>query len=63
MVSFTPFSKIGPFKLEEASIEPYAVIYHEVLSEKESDHLISLARKDQSRALLGKQTEIEHEAE
>jgi prolyl 4-hydroxylase len=54
MVSFTPFSKIGPFKLEEASIEPYIVVYHEVLSDKESDHLIALARKDQSRATLGK---------
>jgi hypothetical protein len=53
MVSFSAFSMIGPFKLEEASIEPYVVIYHEVLSDAEVDHLIEIARQKRSKAMVG----------
>jgi prolyl 4-hydroxylase len=53
MVSFSAFSMIGPFKLEEASIEPYVVIYHEVLSDAEVDRLIEIARQKQSKAMVG----------
>lgn len=35
----SPFLKIAPLKLEEYSIDPYLVIYHEVLYESEIEQL------------------------
>lgn len=52
-VSFTPFSSIAPFKLEEANHDPYIVIYHEVISEAEVDTLLAIARPKQRKALVG----------
>jgi prolyl 4-hydroxylase len=51
--SFSTFSTIAPFKLEEASIEPYIVIYHDVFSDTEIEELLSIARPKQAKALVG----------
>ena len=48
--SFSPFSTISQFKLEEISFEPYIVIYHEILSESEVDELIKFARPIREKA-------------
>jgi prolyl 4-hydroxylase len=53
LVSFSQFSKIAPFKLEEISVEPHLVMYHEVLSDSEIKRLIEIARQNQSKALVG----------
>lgn len=52
-VSFSPFSSIAPFKVEEASTNPLVLMYHEVLSEQEIHRLIELARQKQTKALVG----------
>lgn len=36
-----PFLKIGPIKIEEASLNPYIVTYHDVLYEPEINYLKS----------------------
>lgn len=42
--SRTPFLKIAPFKVEEANLEPYILIYHEVLHDHEINIIKSLAK-------------------
>ena len=39
-----PYLKLGPFKEEWVSQVPYAVIFHDILSDLEMDHLIETAR-------------------
>lgn len=52
-VSFSKFSMIAPFKLEELSHEPYIVLYIDVLANKEIDFLVNLIRPLQQTALVG----------
>lgn len=40
----SPYSKIAPFKLEEASLNPYIVIYHNVISDQEIEVLKELTK-------------------
>lgn len=40
--SRTPFAKIAPFKIEEANLEPYIAIFHDILSESEINTFLSL---------------------
>lgn len=47
--SRTPFTKIAPFKIEEANLEPYIAVFHDVLSDSEINVLMSML-KDLSRA-------------
>ena len=39
-----PYLKLGPFKEEHVSQVPYAVIFHDILSNFEMEHLIETAR-------------------
>lgn len=45
MQSRTPFTKIAPFKIEEANLDPYIIIYHEILSDSEIEMFNSFAVK------------------
>lgn len=40
----SPFLKIAPLKLEEASLKPYIVVYHEVLYDKEIELIKQMAK-------------------
>jgi prolyl 4-hydroxylase len=51
--SFSLFSSIGPFKLEEANFDPYIVLYHDVISDNEIEALLQEARPKQAKALVG----------
>lgn len=44
-----PYLKLGPFKEEEASEKPYAVVFHDILSDLEIDYLIEESRPNLSR--------------
>lgn len=44
------FSKIAPFKIEEANLDPYIVLYHDVISDFEIDVLKKLSRPEFKRA-------------
>ena len=44
-----PYLKLGPFKEEHVSEVPYSVVFHDILSELEMDHLIESARPELSR--------------
>lgn len=44
MIRNKPFLFIAPLKLEEASLKPYIVIYHEVMSDREIELLKTLAK-------------------
>lgn len=39
-----PFLKIAPFKLEEVALEPYIVVYHDVMSDKEIEIVKELSQ-------------------
>jgi prolyl 4-hydroxylase len=52
-VSFSFFSTIAPFKLEEMNLEPYIVLYHEIISEEEIETLLELSRPYQEKANVG----------
>ena len=43
-----PYLKLGPFKEEYISVVPYAVVFHDILSQFEMDHLIESARPELS---------------
>ena len=43
-----PYLKLGPFKEEFISEVPYAVVFHDILSQLEMDHLIESARPELS---------------
>jgi prolyl 4-hydroxylase len=51
--SFSSYTKIAPFKLEEASIDPYIVLYHDVMSDEEVHEVIELGRPKQQKAKIG----------
>lgn len=51
--SFSSFSIIAPFKLEEASVEPYIVLCHGILSEAEIDNLLDMSKIIQEKATVG----------
>lgn len=40
----SPFLKIAPLKLEEASLDPYLVIFHDVLYDSEIETIINEAK-------------------
>lgn len=39
MTNNSPFLKIAPLKLEEASLDPYIVVYHDVLYDAEIEKI------------------------
>lgn len=41
----TPFLKIAPLKLEEISLEPLVIVYHDVMSDKEIGVIQGMAKK------------------
>jgi prolyl 4-hydroxylase len=49
-ISNSAFSKLARFKLEEAFLDPYIVVYHEVLSDSEIDILKKLANPHLERS-------------
>ncbi|XP_065087102.1 prolyl 4-hydroxylase subunit alpha-1-like [Ochlerotatus camptorhynchus] len=51
--SKTPFIRIAPFKMEEASLDPLIVIYHDAISDKEVDKIIDLTKPTLSRSMVG----------
>lgn len=44
-----PFLKLCPFKEEQVSEQPYAVIYHDILSDFEIDQVIEIAKPNLSK--------------
>lgn len=44
--STTPFLRIAPFKMEQIGLDPYVVVFHNVLSPREISKLISIAVRD-----------------
>ncbi|XP_055612351.1 uncharacterized protein LOC129758762 [Uranotaenia lowii] len=51
--SITPFIRIAPFKLEEASLDPFIVIYHQALSETEINKIVELGTPKLRRSMVG----------
>jgi len=51
-VSNSLFSKIAPFKIEEANLEPYLAIYYDVMSDKESEYFINITMPNVQRAKI-----------
>ncbi|KAJ6630486.1 Prolyl 4-hydroxylase subunit alpha-2 [Pseudolycoriella hygida] len=49
----SPFLKIAPLKLEEANLEPYIVVYHDVMFDSEIDFIKELAKPRFKRATVG----------
>lgn len=47
----TPFSKLAPFKIEEANLDPYLIVYIDVLTDEEIEYLKELTRPKVSRAM------------
>lgn len=48
----SPFLRIAPFKLEEASLKPYIVIYHDVMQDNEIELLKKMAKPRFRRATV-----------
>jgi prolyl 4-hydroxylase len=48
----SPFLKIAPLKLEEFSLSPYIVVYHDVIYEKEIEVLKTLSKQKFVRAWM-----------
>lgn len=48
----SPFLKIAPLKLEEASLKPYIVVYHDVIYDKEIELIKQMAKPRVSICLL-----------
>uniref|UniRef100_A0A2M4AR83 Putative prolyl 4-hydroxylase subunit alpha-2 n=2 Tax=Anopheles triannulatus TaxID=58253 RepID=A0A2M4AR83_9DIPT len=48
-----PFLKIAPLKLEEASLDPFIAVYHQVISDREIKTFIDITRKSLKRAMVG----------
>ena len=44
-----PYVMMGPFKIEVASKEPLIVVFHEILTEEDSEHFLELAKPKLSR--------------
>uniref|UniRef100_A0A182PQA7 procollagen-proline 4-dioxygenase n=1 Tax=Anopheles epiroticus TaxID=199890 RepID=A0A182PQA7_9DIPT len=49
----TPFLRISPLKLEEVNLDPVIVVYHEMISNKEIDALINIAKPLLHRSMVG----------
>lgn len=49
--SKTPFARLAPFKVEEANLDPYIVLFIDVLSSAEADVLVELSGRKIKRAL------------
>uniref|UniRef100_A0A182QBT0 procollagen-proline 4-dioxygenase n=1 Tax=Anopheles farauti TaxID=69004 RepID=A0A182QBT0_9DIPT len=49
----TPFLRIAPLKLEELSHDPYIVVYHEVISTKEIDTVLTISKPLLHRSMVG----------
>lgn len=49
-VSKSPFSIIAPFKVEEANLEPYIAVFHDVMSDMEMDLFKNLSKPTMFRA-------------
>lgn len=45
-----PYLKLGPFKLEVASVIPYIAVFHHLLTDKEIDSIIEDAKPLLTRA-------------
>ncbi|XP_022211103.2 prolyl 4-hydroxylase subunit alpha-1-like isoform X2 [Drosophila obscura] len=54
------FLRLAPLKMELLSLEPYVVLYHDVLSDREMFVLKSLAKNDLVRAVTYNETEKKH---
>lgn len=52
-VSNSFFSKIAPFKVEEANLDPYIVLYVDILSNGEVEFLKNISRPHFERAFVG----------
>lgn len=52
-VSKTSFSKLAPFKVEEANLDPYIVLFVDVLSDSEIEFLIKISNPVIRRATVG----------
>uniref|UniRef100_A0A2M4BK34 procollagen-proline 4-dioxygenase n=2 Tax=Anopheles marajoara TaxID=58244 RepID=A0A2M4BK34_9DIPT len=54
-----PFLKIAPLKLEEVSLDPFIVVYHQVISDREIKTFIEITRNSLKRAMVGDHTKQE----
>lgn len=48
----TPFLRLAPLKMEILHVNPYMVLFHDIISEREIDHLKKLARPNLKRATV-----------
>ncbi|EDW68311.1 prolyl 4-hydroxylase subunit alpha-2 [Drosophila virilis] len=48
-----PFLRLAPLKLEQLSLDPYMVLYHDVVQANEREHIMQLAKPHLRRALVG----------
>ena len=46
---FKPHLRLGPFKIEVASADPYLIVVHDIFTEAEMDYIVRLARPNLSR--------------
>uniref|UniRef100_A0A182K3U4 Prolyl 4-hydroxylase alpha subunit domain-containing protein n=1 Tax=Anopheles christyi TaxID=43041 RepID=A0A182K3U4_9DIPT len=51
--SRTPFLRIAPLKLEEVNQDPVIVVYHEVITNKEIDTILNIAKPLLHRSMVG----------
>uniref|UniRef100_A0A182ITR6 procollagen-proline 4-dioxygenase n=1 Tax=Anopheles atroparvus TaxID=41427 RepID=A0A182ITR6_ANOAO len=51
--SRSPFLRIAPLKVEEVNHDPYIVVYHQVISDKEIDTLHTISKSSMKRAMVG----------
>nr|XP_019552005.2 prolyl 4-hydroxylase subunit alpha-1-like [Aedes albopictus] len=49
----SPFLRIAPFRMEEASLDPYIVIYHNAISDKEISTILHISKPLLSRSMVG----------
>lgn len=65
-VSNSPFSKLAPFKVEEANLDPYIVVYIDVLSDNEIEVVKNITKPNINRAQVsddaGTQTKVSNQA-
>lgn len=51
--SISPFSKLARFKVEESNLDPYIVLFHDVLSHHEIEFLQNVTKRQVNRAKIG----------
>lgn len=54
LISKSDFSKLAPFKVEQANLDPYIAIFHDVISDQEVQAFKSLSRPTLHRATVFK---------